>query len=104
MRELDEATRDAFLQRKIANDARHKMRFACSDRAVEQKTLLAGAEFLCPAVQTHAHLREVSNRLARLIHDLKLLQRRLRLVVARRDADRKSTRLNSSHVRISYAV
>src|SRR3712207_8281694 len=43
-------------------------------------------------------------RLELLVRRLELLDRRLQLLVGRAELDRKSTRLNSSHANISYAV
>src|SRR5690554_7268698 len=47
---------------------------------------------------------EVAEVLARLAHDPELLDALTRFRLPRLSRDRKSTRLNSSHVRISYAV
>src|SRR5205807_5385581 len=64
----------------------------------------AGARRLRVSIPSHCPLMDVvSTRLREAMHSPRLLYVRNHRAV-RRDADRKSTRLNSSHLVISYAV
>src|SRR3712207_7670197 len=77
-------------------------------------TLFRSKAELEPAVLLHRHLeKRVARELRRLLHELAVLDQRaptdavvlpLRFHLELRKLDRKSTRLNSSHANISYAV
>src|SRR5690554_2574546 len=75
-----------------------------SDHRAGRFAVLNKIDMLWDDIQGEQHTQEAISQVHRKTAELLGLKREEVMLVSAKQADRKSTRLNSSHVRISYAV